>query len=169
METARVRAIKAHATGIPVPADLLDPAKVAMGTEHFSMHCAVCHGAPGVPRGDIGRGLYPQAPDLAIAAALYGDSELFWIIKHGIKMTGMPAWSDHSDAEIWATVAFIKQLKAGMTPEQYGELIKVNLMHGMTHQPGMGGMGAKDAQTPDATQAPAAPAPAPEGGHGHQH
>jgi hypothetical protein len=47
--------------------------------------------------------LYPPSPDLAKAAALYSPAELFWIIKHGIKMTGMPAWNDHSDDELWTT------------------------------------------------------------------
>ena len=60
-----------------------------MGTEHFAEHCAVCHGAPGVPKGDNANGLYPQPPDLAITAKRYTGGELFWIIKHGIKMTGM--------------------------------------------------------------------------------
>lgn len=140
METARIRAIKSHATGITVPADLLDPAKIAMGTEHFSMHCAVCHGAPGVPRGEIAEGLYPQPPNLTVAAKLYSDAELFWIVKHGIKMTGMPGWGDHSDDELWATVAFLKKLKGGMSEKEYGELVKANMMHGMTHNPGGGGM-----------------------------
>jgi mono/diheme cytochrome c family protein len=92
METARIRSIKAHAAGIAVPPDFDDPAKISIGVEHFSAHCAVCHGAPGVPRGDIAQGLYPLPPDLAKTAWLYSSAELFWIVKHGIKMTGMPAW-----------------------------------------------------------------------------
>lgn len=136
METIRMRSIKAHAAGIAAPPGLDDPARIAMGTEHFSMHCAVCHGAPGVPRGEIAEGLYPSPPNLAAAAKLYSDAELFWIIKHGIKMTGMPGWSDHSDDELWATVAFLKKLQAGMTEKEYAELVKANIMHGMNHHPG---------------------------------
>src|SRR5262245_4431884 len=83
-----------------------DPAKLLIGVEHYAAHCAVCHGAPGVSRGDIARGLYPPPPDLAKTAPLYTPAELFWIVKHGIKMTGMPAWSNHSDDELWATVGF---------------------------------------------------------------
>ena len=100
LETARTRSIKVHAAGIQMPAKLDDPAKVLMGIEHYAAHCAVCHGAPGVPKGEIAQGLYPQPPDLAKIAPLYTPAELFWIVKHGIKMTGMPAWSDHSEEEL---------------------------------------------------------------------
>src|SRR5271166_240027 len=103
LETARVRSINAHAAGIQAPPGLDDPAKVIIGVEHYAAHCAVCHGAPGVPKGDIARGLYPQPPNLAEAPKRYSPAELFWIVKHGIKMSGMPAWSDHSDDELWAT------------------------------------------------------------------
>ena len=134
METARVRSIKAHAAGIAVPAGLDEPAKIPMGVEHFAMHCAVCHGAPGVPKGDIAQGMYPQPPDLAKAAKQYSDGELFWILKHGIKMTGMPAWGDHSDEELWATVAFVKKLP-GLTEADYAKLVKNNAMRTMEHPP----------------------------------
>ena len=70
-----------------------------LGVAHYAAHCAVCHGAPGVPKGDIGRGLYPPPPDLARTAPLYTPAELFWTVKHGIKMTGMPAWSDHTSGQ----------------------------------------------------------------------
>src|ERR1700746_2606006 len=57
LETARTRSFKAHAAGIQVPPKLDDPAKVMIGVEHYAAHCAVCHGAPGVPKGDIAHGL----------------------------------------------------------------------------------------------------------------
>ena len=141
METARMRSIEMHARGITAPPGLDSPANLAMGTEHFAAHCAVCHGAPGVPRDDIAEGMYPKPPDLAVTAKRYTDGELFWILKHGLKMTGMPSWADHSDAELWATVAFLKRLP-GMTEQQYGELVKANMMHGMAHHPGGGAVPA---------------------------
>jgi mono/diheme cytochrome c family protein len=101
---------------------LEDQAKILIGTEHFADHCAVCHGAPGVPKGDIAHGLYPQPPDLALTSERYTEAELFWIVKHGIKMTGMPAWGDHTDGELWATVALIEKLP-GMTEQDYAKLI----------------------------------------------
>lgn len=58
LETVRIRSIKAHTAGIRAPADLADPDKLIVGVEHFAAHCAVCHGGPGVPKGDIGKGLY---------------------------------------------------------------------------------------------------------------
>jgi len=137
LETARTRSIKAQAAGIAVPPRLNDPAKVLMGVEHYAAHCAVCHGAPGVPKGDIARGLYPPPPDLAKAATLYAPAELFWIVEHGIKMTGMPAWSDHSDEELWATVAFLKKLP-DMSDEDYAKLVMASMAHGDHHHNGGG-------------------------------
>ncbi|HVC52485.1 MAG TPA: cytochrome c [Stellaceae bacterium] len=159
LETARTRSIQVRAAGIKVPTDLDDPAKLAMGVEHFAAHCAVCHGAPGVPRGEIAKGMYPAPPDLAHAASRYSDAELFWILKHGIKMTGMPSWADHGDDELWATVAFLK--KSGMSATAYGELVKDNLMHGMQHHPrgeAMPGMSHGEA-VPPAADAPHRPNP----------
>jgi mono/diheme cytochrome c family protein len=138
METARIRSIKAHAARIAAPPGLDDPAKLLIGTEHYASHCALCHGAPGVPKGDIAQGMYPSPPELAGAARRYSDAELFWILKHGIKMTGMPAWSDHNDAELWATVAFLKKLGAGMTEQEYGELVKATMLHGTMQHGGAG-------------------------------
>jgi mono/diheme cytochrome c family protein len=132
METTRVRSIKAHAAGITVPSAFADPATIPIGVEHFAKHCAVCHGAPGVPKGDIARGLYPPPPNLANAAPLYSPAELFWIVKHGIKMTGMPAWSDHSDEELWAIVAFLKKLP-GMSEQDYARLVMANMSRGGHH------------------------------------
>ena len=129
LETARIRSIKAQAAAVQAPPGLDDPAKVLIGVEHYAAHCAVCHGAPGVPKGDIGRGLYPPPPDLAKTASLYTPAELFWIVKHGIKMTGMPAWSDHSDDELWATVAFLEKLP-GMSEQDYAKLVMASMAHG---------------------------------------
>ena len=132
LETVRIRSIKAQAAGITVPPGLEEPAKLVIGVEHYAAHCAVCHGAPGVPKGDIGRGLYPPPPDLAKTAPLYNPGELFWIAKHGIKMSGMPAWADHSDEELWATVAFLEKLP-GMSEQDYARLIMASMAHGGGH------------------------------------
>jgi len=131
-EVARIRSIKAQAAGIAAPPGLDDQAKVIIGVEHYAAHCAVCHGAPGVPKGDIAQGLYPPPPDLAKTAPLYSPAELFWIVKHGIKMTGMPSWSDHSEEEIWATVGFLEKLP-GMSEEDYARLVMASMAHGGHH------------------------------------
>jgi len=144
LNIVRVRSIKAHAAGIAVPAGLDDPAKIVTGTDHFADHCAVCHGAPGVPRGEIAEGLYPQPPNLGKAAKRYSPAELFWIVKNGFKMTGMPSWDQHSDEELWATVAFLEKLP-GMTKADYARLVKMSIEagghhHGGEDTPGTGGM-----------------------------
>ena len=145
-ETARVRSVRAHAERIPVPGDLESERRILSGVEHFAAHCAVCHGAPGVPQGDIAHGLYPGPPDLAGSPARFSRAELFWIVRHGIKMTGMPAWTDHSDEEIWALVAFIEKLP-GMTPDAYAKLIMASMGHGSRHD-----HGAQPAGTPPSGQ-----------------
>jgi mono/diheme cytochrome c family protein len=137
LANARTRSIEAQAAAIQFPPGLDDPAKVLIGVTHYAAHCAVCHGAPGVPKGDIGRGLYPEPPDLVKTAPLYTPAELFWILKHGIKMTGMPAWSDHSDEELWATVAFLRKVP-GMTPEEYAKLVMASIAQGNQHHHGGG-------------------------------
>jgi mono/diheme cytochrome c family protein len=161
LDTARIRSIKSHAAGTQAPPGLDDPAKLVMGVEHFAAHCAVCHGAPGVPKGDIAKGLYPPSPDLAVTSTRYTEAELFWIIKHGIKMTGMPAWADHSDEELWATVAFIKKLP-GMTPEEYGKLVMASMAQdGHDHDGDKPEPGASVAQPPGT--------PAHDNAPGHRH
>ena len=135
LETARMRSIRAHAAGIEAPAVLDDGEKILTGVAHFAAHCAVCHGAPGVPKGDIAQGLYPPSPDLAKTAQIYTPPELFWIVKYGIKMTGMPSWADHDDNELWANVAFLRKLP-GMTQEEYAKLIIAGMAHGGRHHEG---------------------------------
>jgi mono/diheme cytochrome c family protein len=140
LEQARTRSIQAHAANIVAPPALDDPAKVRQGMEHFAAHCAVCHGAPGVPKGEIARGMYPQPPDLTAAAKHMSAAELFWIVKNGIKMTGMPAWRDHGDAELWSTVAFLRKLPT-MTEAEYVTLLRDAMAgdghdHGSAHDGG---------------------------------
>jgi mono/diheme cytochrome c family protein len=132
LETARTRSIEAHSAGIEAPPGLDNPATILIGVEHFAAHCAVCHGAPGVPEGDIAKGLNPRPPDLAHASAHYTASELFWILKHGIKMTGMPAWNDHNDEELWATVAFLQKLPA-TSEEDYARLVIATMERNTPH------------------------------------
>ena len=118
----RDRSIEMHGSGIAVPAGLDSPDKIAAGASHFDEHCAVCHGAPGSGRGGFAKGLDPRPPDLRKVISSYTPSELFWILKHGIKMTAMPSWADHSDDELWAIVAFLEKLP-GMSDDDYTKLV----------------------------------------------
>ena len=104
--------VKTHAIGIePPPLD--QPDLVTLGAGHFHGGCAFCHGAPGVPVGPVADSMLPPPPDLATQMRPWRDRELFWIVKHGIKYTGMPAWpAQQRDDEVWAVVAFLRRLPA---------------------------------------------------------
>ena len=127
----RERFIAARSEDIEVP-DLDDPQKIADGAEHYLPMCSGCHLGPGTQDTEIRRGLYPQPPNLAQPAGHAGGhdhSDLqkaakrqFWIIKHGIKMTGMPAWgATHDDEALWGLVAFLQKLPE-MSPEEFAAL-----------------------------------------------
>ncbi|MBY0508603.1 MAG: cytochrome c [Rhodospirillaceae bacterium] len=154
LETMRDRSIEVRARDITVRSDLDDQARIVMGTEHYAAHCAVCHGAPGVEKGEIAEGLYPQPPNLAHSAEDHTPAELFWILKNGIKMTGMPAWSAHSDDELWATVAFLMKLP-GMTEEEYGKLVMATLAMGGHRHSGPESSGEGGAEEKEHEHAPA--------------
>jgi mono/diheme cytochrome c family protein len=101
------------------PAPLDDKAIIARGGKFYGANCESCHGGPGVVLSALGRGLRPQAPDLARTVRDWRPRELFWIVKNGIRMTGMPAWGpSHKDAELWPVVAFISKLPT-MTVADY--------------------------------------------------
>jgi mono/diheme cytochrome c family protein len=119
MEMFRERAIAAHAKGIVVP-PLDDPALLAEGAEHYAAMCGGCHLAPGESNTALRAGLYPQPPNFSKHAP--AAAEAFWVIKHGIKMTAMPAWGrSHNDQAIWGLVAFVRQLPE-LSPTQYTQL-----------------------------------------------
>jgi mono/diheme cytochrome c family protein len=123
LETARDRSIEVRATGVVAPDDLSDPKRVQRGAGHYAAMCSPCHLAPGMKRSEIARGLYPRAPELRHGTDL-SPSEEFWAVKHGLKMTGMPAWGvTHSDEQLWDVVAFLQKLPE-LTPEQYQSLVK---------------------------------------------
>ncbi|TAN04283.1 MAG: cytochrome c [Rhodanobacteraceae bacterium] len=90
------------------PPPLNDPALVKLGAEHYSEMCVGCHLAPGVGHSELRDGLYPKPPNLTRFAP--DPAEAFWIIKHGLKMTAMPAWGEtHDDHTLWAIVAYLQK------------------------------------------------------------
>jgi len=102
--------IARRAADIEVP-DLGDATLIQAGVSDFDAMCSGCHGAPGKAPEAMGQGLNPAAPDLAESAAAMSPSELFWVTKHGIRMTGMPAWgATHDDDSLWPVVAFMTGL-----------------------------------------------------------
>ena len=101
-----------------------DAAAIADGLHHYREMCVQCHGAPGVKTAEFAVGLEPAPPNLSDEANDWTDGQLFWIVKHGIRMTGMPAFgSTHSDDDIWKIVAFVRQLDH-LTAEQKSQLKK---------------------------------------------
>lgn len=118
---ARARAVTVQARAVVVPA--FNAGMLADGASDYDAMCTSCHLAPGMEENEMRPGLYPHPPTFERFAAL-NAAEQFWVIKHGFKMSGMPAWGrTHSDAEIWNMVAFLQKLP-GMTPAAYKALTK---------------------------------------------
>ena len=121
LETVRARSVSRRAEGVRPPR-LDDPQLVLKGAGQYAAMCVGCHLAPGISQSELSKGLYPQPPRLD--KQRLDPREAFVVIKHGLKMTGMPAWgADHDDETVWSLVAFIGQLP-GMTPEQYREIVR---------------------------------------------
>jgi mono/diheme cytochrome c family protein len=122
-ETVRDRSVTARARDIVVPNDLDDANRISKGAGQYAEMCGGCHLAPGMKRTEISRGLYPRAPELRRKTNLT-PAEQFWLVKHGVKMTGMPAWGvTHDDELLWDVVAFVRKLPE-LTPEQYETMVK---------------------------------------------
>lgn len=118
LTTALDRSISQRAEEIDVPS-LDDPAMAQQGLIYYRDKCVQCHGAPGVARQDVGKGMTPVPPNLAHTASNRTPAEIFWAIKHGIKMTGMPSWQFiFTDEEIWKIVAFMRQMSK-LSPVEY--------------------------------------------------
>lgn len=156
------------------------------GAGDYDAMCAICHGAPGREPGALGQGLNPAPPDLAESARHLTDAELFWVTKHGIRMTGMPAWgTTHDDEALWPVVAFIRELPR-LDPDAYRDMVDraTGLSHhapgsatgrrhgagGEDHQDGGSthDHGADDMPEPDDGASAADPPPGREG-HDHEH
>lgn len=128
MDYAMRRSIAARTQDLAVP-DLAQPARIAAGAAHYRAHCVQCHGAPGVAPEPFARGLMPAPANLVGTAREWQARDMFWVIKHGVKMTGMPSWTGRlADEEIWDLVAFV-QASVTMTPRQYAEATRAAPAH----------------------------------------
>jgi mono/diheme cytochrome c family protein len=118
LEQLRERSISAHSRAIVVPPALDDPQRVGAGARYYAALCVSCHLAPGAVKSQIRTGMYPYPPSLA-QEALREAARTFWTIKHGIKMSAMPAWGKSLDDDaIWDVVAFLDKLP-NMSPDDY--------------------------------------------------
>lgn len=133
-DTTMHRSVRGRADNIQTP-DGVAAEQVKAGAETYAKTCAHCHGAPGVERENWATNMRPEPPELTHAAANWKPRELFWIVKHGIKMSGMPSFEpEHSDEQIWGIAAFVSQLP-GMTADEY----RSRTAGANAHQPAQGG------------------------------
>jgi mono/diheme cytochrome c family protein len=110
LQGAMRRSVARHAPAIAAP-DLAEEARVTEGLSHYAGMCELCHGAPGREPGDVAEGLYPRPPQFTEKELDWTDEEVFWITKHGLKLTGMPGFgASHGDDEIWSIVAAVRKL-----------------------------------------------------------
>jgi cytochrome c553 len=141
------RSVAARAPHL-TPPDLDDPALILRGATHYATGCAPCHGGPGELASPIAQRMTPVPPGLYDAARDFTRNELFWIVRHGVKMTAMPAWpARRRDDEIWAMVAFLRHLPTLKTAD-YARLAGLG-----------GGPGFLDAGIDQAGAGPFDPAP----------
>ncbi|WP_095012837.1 c-type cytochrome [Tsuneonella mangrovi] len=122
LDNLREHSVEARAKALSVPKDFLTESRISAGAGLYAGMCTGCHLAPGMAPTEISQGLYPSAPILARGTKLSPQEE-FWVIKHGIKASGMAAWGKtHNDELIWDMVAFLQKLPK-LTPKQYGEMV----------------------------------------------
>ncbi|MFV2055615.1 MAG: cytochrome c [Thiohalomonadales bacterium] len=108
--TARINSIKVHAASIDAP-EPKGEQQIDAGFRSYREMCAICHTPPGAKDSPVTKGLNPVPPDLAKSSENMSSAEIFWTIKNGIRMTGMPAWGPtHKDNEMWDIVAFVNKL-----------------------------------------------------------
>ncbi|MDB4932788.1 MAG: cytochrome c class, partial [Myxococcaceae bacterium] len=104
------RSVATYSLGTAVPR-LDDPGMLRRGAAHYELTCAICHGSPAQRAPRVARGMEPPPPYLLPSVTQWSDAELFSIVRHGVKFTGMPAWPTAGrDDEVWSVVAFLKAL-----------------------------------------------------------
>lgn len=166
MENLRHRGIETRVGGIQVP-DLTDGALIRAGAGNYDAMCVGCHLKPGVTDSEMHRGLYPQPPALASMSRPTRPDHAYWIIKHGIKASGMPAWGKSMDDQtIWGMVAFL-QTMPNLTSEVYHEAVAQSEGHSHGADMNMSTMDQEN-DIPGGADVPAPP-PAMEATHDDSH
>lgn len=118
------RSVATHSLGIDAPADLRAPGLVLRGAGHYESACRFCHGAPGARMPVVPAAMTPHPPPLQQTARELDAEELFYVVKHGVKLTGMPAWpAQQRSDEVWPVVAFLLELR-DMDAAQYRSLTR---------------------------------------------
>jgi mono/diheme cytochrome c family protein len=123
LDATKRYSVRRRAAGLETP-PMTDPARLALGAACYRQHCAQCHGGPGASREPVGSSLQPVPGPLVDAARRWKPREVYWITRHGVKMSGMPAWELRlSDAELWAVAAFVNRL-GDLSPADYARTIE---------------------------------------------
>ncbi len=118
LDTGMRRSVRQRAAEITVP-ELGQPGQIQRGLGLYRRHCVQCHGAPGVAPEPFALGMTPTPANLAHTAREWPAADVFWVVKEGVKMTGMPAWKFRmADEDIWAVVSFMRELPR-LSPEDY--------------------------------------------------
>ena len=121
LDRGMLRSVKQRSRSIAVP-PLGDAAQIRRGVALFREHCLQCHGAPGIAPAAFALGMTPAPANLVHTAREWQPQDIFWMIKNGARMTGMPAWEFRlSDEEIWAIVAFTGKLPE-LSPQAYRDM-----------------------------------------------
>jgi mono/diheme cytochrome c family protein len=113
----RTLAVPGDYTDQKIPAADNTADAIAKGKQTFEVECSMCHGQGGKGDADLGKLMYPPAADLtASRTSTKTDGQLFWLIAHGINLTGMPAWGTkfggaNTDDDIWRMIAYIRSLE----------------------------------------------------------
>ena len=195
LEMLRDRSITARSRELHPPPNLNDPALIRQGAGNYDSMCTSCHLGPGMEETELSKGLSPAPPNLS-AQEVDDPAHQFWVIKHGIKASGMPAWGESmQDEYIWGMVAFLQELPK-LSPAQYQAMVAASGGHShgggetKTINPGgampdqhagmaMGAMSGQGKSAPEMIEHRHAdgtveshPAPQPEkadDGHNHEH
>ncbi len=116
------RSVSFHSRNIDPPIEIRTAALIEKGATHYDRVCSNCHGAPGMGQNPIALSMRPQPQYLMGSLKDYTPSELFWIVKHGVKYSAMPVWpAGDRDDEVWALVAFLGAMK-NMNYAQYRDI-----------------------------------------------
>ncbi len=166
IETMRERSIETRAAKLSPP-DLGDEHRIVQGAGNYAAMCVGCHLAPGMGESELSKGLYPGPPNLSKEKV--DARHAFWVIKHGVKASGMPAWGKSmGDEYVWNMAAFLQKLP-GLDAEQYEAMVARSGGHHHDHGDDHDGDGhgaeaaATAPGTPTAGDAPSAAAT----GHAH--
>ena len=110
-------------------AEIRTDAMVASGASAYKSMCEHCHGGPGVEQAEWARGMLPQPPHLSEEVQHWEPNEVFWLVKHGVRMSAMPSFGEtHDDRALWEVTAFVVRLP-GMAASTYGEFDRAESSH----------------------------------------